>query len=121
MTRWILFGIANAAFSVLAGAFGAHALRGTISEAAYELLRTASQYQMSHSLALILLCTQTKVRSRVPSSLFSAGLVLFSGSLYILALGGSRWFGMITPLGGLCFLFGWASWAWEARKGLRSD
>ena len=89
------------------GAFGAHALRGTLqANDTTEVLKTAVLYQFIHSLALLLLAI-LPAANRAASSLFIAGIVLFSGSLYLLALTNIRWLGAVTPVGGLCFLAGW--------------
>ncbi len=82
------------------GAFGAHALKGKVDA---ELWRTAVSYQMWHVLAAML------VAAPLAKNLFLAGVVVFSGTLYALALGGPRWLGAITPLGGLLLLAGWLS------------
>ena len=89
------------------GAFGAHALKGTLTaNAATEVWKTAVLYQFVHALALLVLAT-LPATSRAISSLFIAGIVIFSGSLYLLALTNIKQLGAITPLGGLCFLAGW--------------
>lgn len=96
--------------AVLLGAFGAHALKDLLSKhgttATWE---TAVRYQMWHALALLLVALLRETRSISDSSgyCFAAGALLFSGSLYGLALGGPSWLGPITPLGGLCFMAGW--------------
>ena len=106
---------------VAAGAFGAHALRARLSPDALEIFETAARYQMYHALALI---AAAWVASRWPGSfahaagwLFVGGTVVFSGSLYVLALTGTRWLGAVTPIGGLALLAGWLSLAWAARTG----
>ncbi len=93
--------------AVALGAFGAHALKGTL-EANHmtEVWKTAVLYHFIHGLALLVLATLPTL-SRAASSLFIAGIVIFSGSLYLLALTNVKWLGAITPLGGLCFLAGW--------------
>ena len=100
------------------GAFGAHGLRPTLSAADMATFETAARYQMYHALGLIAVAW---VYSRWPGTLvvvagwlFVAGTVVFSGSLYTLVLTGQRWLGAVTPLGGLCFLVGWALIAWTA-------
>lgn len=105
----LLFRLA-AAFCFLAvalGAFGAHALKETLqANETSEVWKTAVLYHFVHALALLMLA-MLPVASRAPSTLFIAGVVLFSGSLYLLALTNIKWLGAITPLGGLCFLAGW--------------
>jgi len=99
--------------SVAIGAFGAHALKDRISPEMLEINHTGSQYQMYHSLALLAVAILLKF---YPDSklfnaagwLFVVGIIFFSGSLYLLSLTGVRILGAITPIGGLCFLGGWA-------------
>jgi uncharacterized membrane protein YgdD (TMEM256/DUF423 family) len=96
---------------VLAGAFGAHALRGRLTPELLQVFETGARYQLIHALAMILAALAAERGGRpglgLAGGLFAAGIVLFSGSLYALALSGIRLFGAITPLGGLCFLAGW--------------
>jgi len=100
-------GIAGAS-AVLLGAFGAHALRGTLTAQGSELWHTAVQYHFWHALALALAAFAGAGRLRGWTvAAFGFGIVLFSGSLYALALGAPRWVGAITPLGGLAFVAGW--------------
>jgi uncharacterized membrane protein YgdD (TMEM256/DUF423 family) len=109
--RAMLVGSIFAALPVAAGAFGAHTLRNTLSASQLVSYETAARYQMYHALAL-LLTAQLPQRSpallRAAGILFIAGIVLFSGSLYVLALTDRRWLGAITPIGGVAFLAGWA-------------
>lgn len=104
-------GAASAFVAVGAGAFGAHGLRARLTPELLAVFETGARYQMYHALALIVVAWAT---SRWPASsaaaagwCFVAGTVLFSGSLYALALTGVRWLGAVTPLGGLAFLAGW--------------
>ncbi|MBU8895058.1 DUF423 domain-containing protein [Corallococcus sp. H22C18031201] len=116
MTRWWLaLGAVNAFLSVAAGAFGAHALKARLSQDLLVIFETGARYHMYHALALVAVGLLGLAR---PSPLLSAaggamlaGIVLFSGSLYALALTGVRGLGAITPLGGLGFLAGWALFA----------
>lgn len=99
-------------FAVVIGAFAAHGLKQTLAPAAIDVIRTGVQYQMYHALALLLvalwLSHKPATRGLKASGLaFIMGSLLFSGSLYALALGAPRWLGPVTPLGGLCFLIGW--------------
>lgn len=114
-------GSVSAIISVAAGAFGAHALRARLDPIALSAFETGARYQMYHALALLAVAWAA---SRWPSPLirtagwlFLAGTVLFSGSLYALALSNARWVGAITPLGGIAFLAGWACLALGTRKG----
>jgi uncharacterized membrane protein YgdD (TMEM256/DUF423 family) len=94
--------------AVALGAFGAHSLKGTLQ--AHNMVgvwEKAVLYHFIHAIALLVLALHG-IGSRAPSVLFLAGIILFSGSLYLLALTNARWLGAITPVGGLCFLAGWA-------------
>lgn len=110
----------SALLSVAAGAFGAHALRDRLATDLLAIFETAARYQMYHALAIFV---AVYAHGRWGGSalaagwLFVAGTVIFSGSLYALALTGVRWLGAITPLGGLCFLVGWALLAWSTFAG----
>ncbi|HYT05402.1 MAG TPA: DUF423 domain-containing protein [Gemmatimonadales bacterium] len=96
---------------VAAGAFGAHALRSRLSPDMLAAFETGARYQMSHALALLAVAWAVTrwpgPAVRVAGWLFVAGTVIFSGSLYLLALTGVRGLGTVTPLGGLAFLAGW--------------
>lgn len=97
------------AATVLLGAFGAHALKERLSPEALAWFETGVRYQMFHVLAL-LLCAVLGQRGPAPRAsalCFLCGIVLFSGSLYALALTGQRWLGAVTPFGGLAFVAGW--------------
>jgi uncharacterized membrane protein YgdD (TMEM256/DUF423 family) len=95
---------------VALGAFGAHGLRERVSPAMLEVYRTGVLYHLLHALALlgVALGARRLRRVRAIAALFTAGVVLFSGSLYAMALTGITMLGAITPLGGLAFLAGWA-------------
>lgn len=111
----LMIGLAGAS-AVLLGAFGAHAVRDTLSAPSLELWHTAVNYHAWHALALVLTVALGQGRSgRVAEAAFAAGIVLFSGSLYALALGAPRWAGIITPLGGLSFIVGWLALGWTLR------
>lgn len=102
---WSRAGAALMLIDVALGAFGAHALKNRLSPEMLAVFETGVRYQAYHALALLLLAAL-----RGPDRAgwcFLAGIVLFSGSLYALALTGARWLGAITPLGGLLFLAGW--------------
>lgn len=109
---WLGFGALFALTGVAAGAFGAHALNSILSEAALDTFETGVRYQMYHAFGLLvvslLVVRYGSVLVNLVGWLFVAGILLFSGSLYLLALTDQRLFGAITPLGGLCFLAGWA-------------
>lgn len=114
-------GALSAFLAVAAGAFGAHALRARLAPDLLAVFETAARYQMYHALGLLAVAWMV---TRWPGPwpvragwLFVAGTVLFSGSLYALALTGVRWLGAITPLGGAAFLAGWLCLAWGASRG----
>lgn len=118
---FVVIGAISGFIAVGAGAFGAHALRARLAPDLLTVFETAARYQMYHALGLI---AAAWVASRWPGALagaggwlFVAGTVVFSGSLYALALTGVRWLGAVTPLGGLCFLAGWLCLAVAALRG----
>src|SRR5260370_35427157 len=106
MTRfWAICGAANACLSVMAGAFGDHALRSRLSPEMLAIFETAARYQMYHALGLIAVALSLN-QGRIANTagwLMFIGIILFCGSLYVLALSGIRQLGAVTPLGGLCF------------------
>ncbi|MEE8116662.1 MAG: DUF423 domain-containing protein [Gemmatimonadales bacterium] len=115
---FLVLGSVSALLSVAAGAFGAHALRERVTPDLLVTFETGARYQMYHALALCVVAWVV-VRWEVPQAawagwFFVAGTVLFSGSLYLLALTGTRWWGAVTPFGGLAFLAGWGLLAWAA-------
>jgi len=102
-----LIGLAGAS-AVILGAFGAHALRDVLDAHGSELWHTAVSYHFWHALALALSMFAASGRARrVAIAGFGLGIAVFCGSLYALALGAPRWFGAITPLGGVAFIVGW--------------
>ena len=108
--KYRLLGSMLAFSSVLLGSLGAHALRETLSaHDSIQTWETAVRYQMWHALALILLSIIQEPLSmpKMAGPCFVIGSLLFSGSLYILALDGPKWLGPVTPLGGLCLMIGW--------------
>jgi uncharacterized membrane protein YgdD (TMEM256/DUF423 family) len=111
MTGWIRWGAAMMFLGVAIGAFGAHGLKNILSEPAKATFEVGVRYQLVHGLALFIVAwlASRGASSYVKASgwLFVAGIVLFSGSLYILSLTGVKAWGAVTPLGGLCFLTGW--------------
>jgi len=117
--NWFVAGAVLSGVGVALGAFGAHGLKERVSADLLIVFETGVRYHMYHALALLAVGWAI---TRNPSSvlqaagiLFLAGIVLFSGSLYVMALTGVRWLGAITPLGGLAFLVGWVLLAWGAR------
>lgn len=106
--------------AVALGAFGSHGLKARLSEASLGVWQTAVQYHFFHTLALlavaILLQRSAPTWLAASGALLILGLLMFCGSLYWLALGGPRWLGPITPLGGLFFMLAWLSLAVHAFK-----
>jgi uncharacterized membrane protein YgdD (TMEM256/DUF423 family) len=102
---------------VALGAFGAHALKDRLSPAALQIWNTAVLYHLLHAVALLALGLYARTAGgadvKTAAGLFLAGVAVFSGSLYALALSGIKPLGAVTPIGGLCFL---AGWAWLAVK-----
>jgi uncharacterized membrane protein YgdD (TMEM256/DUF423 family) len=116
MKAWLLVAALNGFVAVAAGAFGAHALQSRLDGHALQVFETGARYQMYHALAIGLAAFAMRGEAALPATvaaaLFLAGIVLFSGSLYLLALTGTRALGLVTPFGGLSFLLGWAAFAW---------
>ncbi len=112
-SRFFSIGAFSAFLAVAAGAFGAHGLRGRLSPEMLSVFETGARYQMYHALALLAAGWASGRwpgrRAVAAGWLFAAGTVLFSGSLYALALTGIRSFGAVTPAGGVCFLVGWVA------------
>lgn len=120
---FLLLGSANALLSVAFGAFGAHGLAGKIPDQMLAVYHTGAQYHMVHALGLIAVALiSTKLDEPLvkwSGWLLFAGIVLFSGSLYALAMTQVTWLGAITPLGGVAFLAGWGLLcraAWKSEK-----
>ncbi len=116
---WLAVASILGTLGVAMGAFGAHALRGRLTPDQLASFATAVQYHLLHSVALLALALWALAAGRsiqVPAALFSAGIVLFSGSIYGLLLTDQRWLGPVTPLGGLCFIAGWLSLLLLARN-----
>ncbi len=120
---WLGAAAINGLIAVAMGAFAAHGLKDRLAPDALELVRTASTYEMWHALALLgvaLLAPRGPAAAiKIAGWGFLAGCVLFSGSLYLLALTGWRGLAFVTPLGGTAFLVGWAALAWHAIAGSR--
>jgi len=111
---WLGVAAVNGALAVLAGAFAAHGLQGHVSLEGLSVFETGARYHMYHALAMALAAL---VPARAAAATFLAGIVLFSGSLYLLALTGLPVMALITPVGGLCLVAGWGLLAWAAFKG----
>ncbi len=116
INRWVI--VAGAGFALLAvmtGAFAAHGLKPVLDAYSLGLIETAARYQMYHAIALLIVGVISTIPQFSPRWLklaavaFILGIVLFSGSLYMLALSGTSWLGAITPLGGVAFILGWCA------------
>ena len=126
--NWISTGAIFSGLSVMLGAMGAHGLKNVLTEKKLSAFQTATEYMGYHGLALILVgivCLQlgaggTKALRKV-GILLTAGVFMFSGSIYILTFGGPRLFGPITPLGGLCFMAGWFIFAGVIHKHFKNQ
>jgi uncharacterized membrane protein YgdD (TMEM256/DUF423 family) len=121
---FVVIGSLVALLGVAAGAFGAHGLKSRLTPDMLAVFETGVRYQLVHALALLAVawaCTRWPGRAASAAGfLFLIGIVVFSGSLYVLALTGVRSFGAVTPVGGVAFLAGWAclAWAgWRAGRG----
>jgi len=111
MSGWFAVGALAGACGVALGAFGAHGLRGRVPDELLAVFETGVRYHLVHALALLAVgWAATRFPSGWTSAsgwLFTAGIVVFSGTLYLMTLTGARWLGAITPLGGLALILGW--------------
>lgn len=124
MPFFIIAGAVNAALAVALGAFGAHALEEKLSERYLAIWETAVQYQMFHAIGLLIIgvlagTTMLNATAQVnwAGYLILAGIIIFSGSLYVLSLSGIGVLGAITPIGGVLFIAGWITLIIAAVKG----
>ena len=118
--KWLVLGALLAGSSVAFGAFGAHGLRGLVSADLLANFETAARYQMYHALALLAVAFLSARSAHARATnlagwLFVVGVVIFSGSLYVMTFTGLRWLGAITPIGGAALIGGWISLAAAAR------
>ncbi len=120
MNTWLFLAAINGFLAVAAGAFGAHGLQGRLDAHALQIFETGARYQMYHALAIGLAAIAARGPAapvaNTASAFFLAGIVLFSGSLYALALTGLKPLAIVTPFGGLAFLVGWATLAYAAAR-----
>ncbi len=120
--RWIVTGAVSAATAIAAGAFGAHALRTRLDARSFEIFETAAHYHLIHALALVLVGVLVAAgwdRAARAGVGFVVGTLVFSGSLYALAMSGVKVLGAITPIGGVGFIAGWlmlAHVAWQRSR-----
>lgn len=121
MRVFFMLGAAFGMIAVAAGAFGAHALRSRLSDPMLQVFETAVRYQMYHALALLAAAWAVErwggTAAVAAGWAFVGGIMVFSGSLYLLAFTGARWLGAVTPLGGAAFLVGWAMLGVAAWRG----
>jgi len=104
---WIIISAVSGFTAVAIGAFGAHGLREKLSTEMLEVYKTGVLYQFIHTIILLVLSLTNFIQSKFASMFFLAGILLFSFSLYIYATSGVKFFALITPVGGVCFLIGW--------------
>jgi uncharacterized membrane protein YgdD (TMEM256/DUF423 family) len=121
--RLIAVGCIVAGVGVAAGAFGAHMLKTILEPPMLAAYDTATRYQMYHAFGMVLVGIAMRVygdrRLAMAGWLFVAGMVLFCGSLYGIALAGLKWLGPITPVGGLMFIIGWGIFGWRVWQAQR--
>lgn len=104
---WLIISAVSGFTAVAIGTFGAHSLREKLSPEMLEVFKTGVFYQFIHTIVLIVLSLTNFIKSNIASMFFLAGIILFSFSLYLYSTTGARYFAMITPIGGICFLIGW--------------
>lgn len=109
MVNWIGIAAINMAIAVALGAFGAHGLKNMVSAQQLEWWQTATLYLFVHALGLLLvgILIRLKYTTQTTAWLLQIGIVIFAGSLYAMTLGAPRWFGAITPIGGILMIAGW--------------
>ena len=109
MLNWLGIAAINMAIAVALGAFGAHGLEGRVSTQQLEWWQTATLYLFVHALGLLLvgLLIHLKYMTQTTAWLLQIGIIIFAGSLYAMTLGAPRWFGAITPIGGILMIAGW--------------
>lgn len=119
--NWIAIASINAALAVALGAFAAHGLKSQLDPGSLAVFETGVRYHFYHALGLLGLGVALKsevvhTHANLAAILLQSGIVLFSGSLYLLALTGVPWLGIITPFGGLAFIAGWITLAIAALR-----
>ncbi len=120
MSGWLLVAAINGALAVAFGAFAAHGLQGRLDAHALEIFETAARYQMYHALAIGIAAFAIRDAAAgaaaTACAFFLGGILLFCGSLYLLALTGARPLAFVTPFGGLGFIIGWCALALAATR-----
>ncbi len=118
---WLLAAVIFGFLSVALGAFGAHSLKNLLDEYGRSIYEKAVLYQMFHTVALLAVGVMQhldKEASFSPAGWgFLIGILFFSGSLYLMAVTGAKWLGVLTPVGGVAFLFGWFWLVWTLARG----
>lgn len=104
---WIIISAVSGFTAVAIGAFGAHGLREKLSTEMLEVYKTGVLYQFIHTIVLLILSLTNFIKTKIASIFFLAGIILFSFSLYLYSTSRIKFFAMITPVGGVCFLIGW--------------
>lgn len=114
MINWIAIAALNLAAAVALGAFGAHGLKNIATSQQLEWWHTATLYLLVHGLGLLVMgvLIRLEIISQTPAWLIQLGILIFAGSLYAMTLGAPRWFGAITPIGGVLMISGWLWLAW---------
>jgi len=113
---WLIISAVSGFTAVAIGAFGTHGLKEMLSPQMLDVYKTGVLYQLVHSVVMLAISLNTIIKAKLPSIFFLLGIILFSFSLYIYSTSGIRFFAMITPLGGFCFLIGWLFIIYEAIK-----
>ncbi len=120
LRHFLFLGAINGLLTVAFGAFAAHGLKPILSPGLLEIFHTGVRYQALHTCALLVVgllgATGRTEGLRLAGWGFATGILLFSGSLYLMALTDARWLGVITPIGGTAFLLGWGALAWHAGR-----
>lgn len=120
MRRWFVFAALNGALAIAIGAFAAHGLKARLGPEMLAIFDTGARYHLIHAVALALAALAASHLAPRPAklaaTLFGVGILLFCGSLYLLALTGVRGFGFVTPFGGVAFIAGWLALAWSGLK-----
>jgi len=115
--RLTVTGAALGGLAVMLGAFGAHALKSRLGPEELGWWQTAVQYQLGHALAVLGIGISGRAWASLPACLMAGGALVFSGTLFAMALGAPHWLGAVTPIGGATMIIGWAVLAWRAARG----
>lgn len=115
--NWISIGAISSALAVGCGAFGAHGLQQRVDAHDLDTWKTGVLYHLFAALALVLLGVfDREGKAKLAGWSFLVGQIVFSGTLYAIVLGGPRWLGAVTPIGGVLLILGWLAFAWAARR-----